>query len=111
MKRTDARRVAEKISNQEIKEMLDNAKNKISDWRKQSKSNKNFTIGTAWNILTKNFNLEKDIHILAKTNMVYEFSEYLPEYLKIKKEIFQKPDKELIHQDPIFNYEDYHSIL
>ena len=44
------------------------------------------TIGVAWNILAKDFDVGKTYHNLAKVNMVREFGQFLPEELKIKKE-------------------------
>lgn len=101
MNRKTAREIAETITNEQIKQMFDNAKAKIKDWTRTSLINKGITKGAAWNILAKDFNLEAKHHMLGKTNMVREFGEFLPDELKPKKkEKRQLPQP--IHQDPIF---------
>ena len=80
--------------------MFETAKAKITDWTKVSNCNLGLTKGVAWNILAKNFDVKTNHHILAKTNMVREFGEFLPDELKPKKKVrvYQKPT----HQDPQF---------
>jgi len=101
MNRNDARKIAETITNEQIKEMFENAKSKITDWTKTASANKGLTKGTAWNILAKDFDVNKTHHILAKKNMVWEFGDFLPEELKIKR---QKTIRSIppVHQKPIF---------
>jgi len=100
MNRKTAREIAETITNEQIKQMFDTAKAKITDWTKVSSVNKGMTKGIAWNILAKDFDLETKHHILAKTNMVREFGEFLPNELKPQKKI--KQYKPPVHQDPQF---------
>ena len=100
MNRPDARTIATTITNQQLKDMLDRARNEVTDWMKPSHGNKGLTRGVAWNILGKDFDVTKNYHILAKTNMVREFGEFLPDELKpIRK---KKPNITPIHQEPIF---------
>ena len=104
MNKTDARRIAETITNKDLYNMFESAKNGIKDWTIRSRVNKSFSIGTSWNILAKDFDIEYKYHILAKKNMVWEFGDYLPDDLKIKKSD-KKSDKKLPkihHQEPIF---------
>jgi hypothetical protein len=103
MNRNDARKIAEKITNEQIKEMFDNAKNKITNWEKVSAVNKGITKGTAWNILAKNFNVNTKYYMLARTNFVREFGEFLSEELKIKKSKKSKPKYLPLHQYPVFD--------
>ena len=105
MNRNDARKIAETITNEQIQEMFNNAKGKIMDWTKVSNCNKGITKGVAWNILAKEFDTTKQHHILAKTNFVREFGEFLPNELKPKKKVngymcgkINSP----IHQNPEF---------
>ena len=101
MNRKLAREIAGTITNEQIKQMFNNAKVKITDWTKTSVVNKGMTKGTAWNILTKDFNLEVKYHILGKINMVREFGEFLPDEIKPgkkEKRQFIKPT----HQEPRF---------
>lgn len=101
MNRTDAKKISEKITNDQLQEMLNNAKISINDWTKVSICNKGMTKGTAWNILAKNFDVNLNHHNLAKINMIREFGEFLSEELKPKKRT-KKIYTNLIHQDPQF---------
>ncbi len=103
MNRTDARKIAEKITNEQLQQMFDTAKKEIKDWTKRSTVNKGLTKGAAWNVLAAHFDINANHHILAKTNMVREFGEYLPEDLKPKREAKGKL-KEPVHQDPILRF-------
>ena len=101
MNKTDARMIATEISNKQLFDMFESAKKEIKDWSKRSRVNKSFSIGTAWNILAKDFDIDHNYHILAKKNMVWEFGDYLPDDLKIKKSDKKLP--KIQHQEPIFN--------
>jgi len=101
MNKTNARRIAETITNEEILEMFNIAKSSIKDWTKISSVNKGITKGTAWNILAKDFDINTTYHILAKTNMVREFGEYLPSNLKLSKKQKLFTD-DPVHQEPKF---------
>jgi len=101
MTRKQIREIAEFITNEEIAEMLENAKNRITDWRETSIVNKGLTKGVQWNIFGKPFNIKREYHHLAKFNMVREFQKYLPEHLKYKKKDKLKT-REPVHQDPEF---------
>jgi hypothetical protein len=100
MNRSDAKKIAENITNNQLMEMFNKAKNEIKDWTKVSIVNKSLTKGFAWNILAKDFDINYNYHILAKINMIREFGEFLPDELKIKKnkKIYDKP----MHQEPEF---------
>ena len=101
MNRKIARKIAESITNEALKEMFENAKKSIKDWSKVSNVNKGMTKGTSWNILGKDFDVTVNYHILAKTNMVREFGEFLPaKYVPEKK--LKPPIKPPVHQDPQF---------
>ena len=101
MKRSDARKLANTITNEQLFDMLVLAKIGIKDWTKVSLVNKGMTKGTAWNILGKDFDVAKEHHVLAKTNMIREFGKFLSEDLQPVK----KTKNALIppfHQEPIF---------
>jgi len=100
MNRQDSKKIAETITNEQILEMFNSAKENIKDWVKVSNVNKGMTKGTSWNILAKNFDVTIKHHILAKINMIREFGEFLPEELKIKKQKRILPTP--IHQEPKF---------
>jgi len=99
MNRREARQIAETITNEEILQMFKNAKEEIIDWDQASICNKSFDKGAAWNILVRDFDVNYQYHILAKTNMVREFGNYFFDYSKPKK---QKPEIKLHHQEPDF---------
>jgi hypothetical protein len=101
MRRSDAKNIADTISNDDLMKMVENAKNSITDWTEISICNKSLTKGTAWNILCKDFTSTAYVHKLGKINMIREFGKYLPENLKPpKKTKYINPNP--IHQEPIF---------
>lgn len=102
MNRKDAKEIAKKITNDELAEMFENAKNSIKDWTKVSKVNKSFTKGAAWNLLAKDFDPKKEYHNIAKVNMIREFGDYLPQKLKPTGKKKKSPQDPPIHQEPIF---------
>ena|SRR3990167_2470350 len=101
MNRNDARKIAETITNEQLQQMLETAKAKITDWTKVSNVNKGMTKGAVWNVLAKNFKCDTKYHILAKINMVREFGEFLPNEIKpmANRHVSDKPP---FHQDPEF---------
>jgi len=101
MNRHDARKIAETITNEQIQQMFETAKEKITDWTKVSTVNRGMTKGVSWNILAKDFDVNAKHHVLAKTNMVHEFGEFLPGQLKPKK-VNKIPSKPPVHQEPKF---------
>lgn len=101
MTRSQARNIAQIITNEQLKQMFDAAKNGIKDWTVTSICNKGLTKGTAWNILAADFDVEQEHHIMGKTNMVREFGKYLPEELIPVKKV--KTIINPIHQKPKFN--------
>ena len=101
MNRINAKKIAKTITNEQLKEMFEAAKANIIDWTKVSNVNKGLTKGVSWNILAKDFDVNKSYHILAKINMVREFGEFLPGQLKPKKS--NRPlNKPPVHQEPDF---------
>lgn len=99
MNRGDAKKIALTITNEELSVMFNNAKAGIQDWAKVSTVNKGITKGVAWNILADDFDINHKYHILSKTNMIREFGEYLPQYLKpVKKN--KLTNNKIVHQEP-----------
>jgi hypothetical protein len=103
MQRHIAKQIAEKITNQQLKEMLDKAKIGVENWTKTSNVNKGLTKGAAWNILAAGFDVNMEYHWLTKLNMIREFGNFLPDELKPKKK--DKPHIKPIHQQPNFLYD------
>ena len=98
MTRTDARKLAEIITVSELKETILNAYSLIDDWTVPSKVNKGMSKGTAFNVLTCG-EITENMHVIAKINIIREFSLYLPE----KYRVFKKESAKTItlcHQDP-----------
>lgn len=98
MNRNDARKIAETITNEQLQQMFDTARAKITDWTKVSACNLGITKGVAWNILAKNFDVTANHHILAKTNMIREFGEFLPNEFKPQKK--NRKIQVPVHQNP-----------
>lgn len=103
MNRSQARKIAEQITNEELKFMFQNAKDGIKNWYECSTVNKSMTKGSAWNIWAKDFDINQNYHIMAKQNMVREFGKYLPEYLKISPVANKVHLNSPIHQVPNFD--------
>jgi hypothetical protein len=105
MQRYEARKIAETITFEELKQMFMVAQKSITDWSKQAHVNKSMTKGSAFNLLSNGFGegghytKDTNIHILAKTNMIWEFGEFLPNYIKPKKKAKTIPT---MHQEPKF---------
>ncbi|MFT4170576.1 MAG: hypothetical protein QM653_15775 [Dysgonomonas sp.] len=102
MNRSDAKKIAETITNDHLLQMFNSAKENVADWTKVSNVNKGMTKGAVWNILAKDFDVSKKYHNLAKVNMIREFGEYLPRELKPIKEKYY-PSKHPTHQEPNFD--------
>ena len=101
MNKNAAKKIAETITNEQIAEMFKSAKNGIIDWTQVSSVNKGMTKGVAWNILAKNFDVNENYHFLAKTNMVWEFGDFLPIQLRPKKSV-SKIQNPPAHPEPDF---------
>lgn len=103
MNKKDARKIAETITNEQLQQMFENAKANITNWKQGSNVNKGVTKGVSWNILAKNFDVNAKHHILAKTNMVREFGNFLPEEIKPQKSKQRThASGGRIHQEPEF---------
>lgn len=101
MNRSDAKRIAETISNHELYAMLKRAKESITDWTVTSNNNKGCSKGVAWNILTKCFKVEGELHPLHKYNLIREFCDYLSPEFKPKKKV--KANIQAVHQEPVLS--------
>lgn len=102
MNRTDAKKISETITFEQLKEMFANAKEGIQDWEAVSAVNKSMTKGMAWNILFKGLDESMTHRALGVKNMIWEFGDYLSDDLKIKKKAKSKAKIKVHHQDPIF---------
>ena len=107
MKKSYAKKLAETVTNQELRQMFYNAQNSITQcggWEKASKINKSMSIGSGFNILSTGVDsddfLDKKIAPIAKFNMIREFGEYLPNYQP--EQIRTKPDIKITHHEPKF---------
>ena len=103
MNRTQARQLAETLTNAQLKAMFEKAKTSISDWTRTATVNKGMTKGAAWNILAADFDETKNYPTIAKLNMIWEFGDYLPWDLRNpKKEKKEYQPKAPVHQEPRF---------
>jgi hypothetical protein len=105
MNKSDAKKIAETITFEQVKEMFNNAKANINNWEEISAVNKGMTKGAAWNILKHGVKPEIVNQPLALKNMIWEFGDHLPEHLKVKKISKKKAQAICFHQEPIFNKE------
>lgn len=105
MNKFQARELANKITEAEMKEMFENTKVGIKDWTKISRINKSMTRGTAWNILYGASLVETPFNLwsgLAKRNMIFEFQDFLPKHLIPAKKEKLNRSIDIIHQNPKF---------
>lgn len=102
MTRHEAMNLAERITNVQILEMFKSAKENIKDWTKPSNVNKGLTKGTAWNVLAKDFDVNKEYKSIIKYNMIREFGRYLPPELITKRNKSSNPVNPS-HQEPNFD--------
>lgn len=101
MNKNTAKIIAKIITNEQLLEMLLNAKTSIEDWTKISSINKGMTKGVSWNILAKDFNVKENYHLITKINIIREFGDFLPKNMVIMKtsKILPKP----CHAEPDFS--------
>ncbi len=102
MNRNEAKKLSETVTLEDLKQMFVNAQAGIKNWAETSRVNKGMTKGTAYNILSlkKEYASINELHILGRTNMIWEFGEFLPGYQKQPKK--QKPSINPVHQEPKF---------
>lgn len=100
MNRTRARKIAEIVTNEQLSEMLDNAKKGVKDWNVRSTVNKGMSKGAAWNILGAKFDIKTEHHVLGKANMIREFGDFLPEEIRHEFKPIKKELGEFVHQEP-----------
>lgn len=101
MNRTDAKKIAETITFEQLSNMFERAKNGIVDWEEVSSVNKGMTKGMAWNILYRGLDKGMTHRSLGIKNMIWEFGDYLDPELKPKKKVKREAVK-AHHQDPVF---------
>jgi hypothetical protein len=105
MNKAYAKIIVEILTNEQLRQMLVNARKEITDWTKPSVVNLSATIGTTWNILTSTIltpNSYDYIPNQVRFNLVREFGEYLPEELKVKTHKDSRSEIPLVHQEPNF---------
>lgn len=93
MNRTLSRKLAGKVTNLQLKEMLSKSKKSIKDWSKPSVANKFMTKSMAWDILAANFDENKEYPTIIKINMIHEFGDFLSS--DIKEQFKNKENKEV----------------
>jgi len=100
MQRCEARRLAETCKEEELIGMLARARVEIVDWRKPSRINPSLSRGAVFNIfIACDLKTNGAAFLMAKTNMIAEFGEYLPGYQPTKRRARRKADG-LLHSDP-----------
>ena len=102
MNKSNAKKIAETITFNQLQEMFNNAKNNIDDWTKVSSVNKSMTIGTTWNILFVGLKPAVINQKHALINMIWEFGDYLPDEVKITNKTKEKSEVKVTHQEPKF---------
>ena len=101
MNRNHANIISERITNKQLVDMLEAAKEGITDWTQKSRVNKGITLGCSWNILANDFDPTKKHNNIFKINLIWDFGDFLPEHLKVPKKI-KVTLKPPVHQEPKF---------
>lgn len=103
MTRLEAKQLASIVTAAELKAMFIDARINIQDWTRVSRVNKGCTVGVAFNILSSGFEIDSplptNVSQLTKINMLREFGEYLPNYVKVSKKETKSINK-VVHQEP-----------
>ncbi len=102
MNKTNAKKIAETITFEQLSKMFDRAKLNIMNWEEVSAVNKGMTKGAAWNILYKSLLPRVMNSPMIIKNMIWEFGDYLDDDLKIKPKKKAKSDVKVFHQEPEF---------
>ncbi len=97
MTRSEAKKLAETVTVNDLKYMFVTAYGRVKNWEAPSRGNKGLSVGTVFNLFTKG-GISEDTHKLAKINMIREFGEYLPNYEKKKRLVLPTPN--VYHQKP-----------
>lgn len=105
MNKTDAKKIAQTITREQLGAMFEAAKSGIKDWEKRSAVNPVLTIGKSWNVLHGAFERGdlrgERIRLMVYKNMIWEFGDFLPDDLKPKKKARPAlPDP--FHEEPMF---------
>jgi hypothetical protein len=101
MSRDEAKKLAETVSLEDLKQMFLNAQSQIKDWTTASRVNKGLSLGVTFNIFTAGFEKYKsanEIFHIGRTNMIWAFGEYLPGYTKPVQKT--KSEIKVAHQEP-----------
>lgn len=106
MNKSTARNLSKIIKNDDVFNMLKNAKLGIKDWKTASKLNPSMSKGVAWNILAAHFDVNKVYKKLILKNILVEFGDfldikpYMEPYIKKRK---PKLNVEIYHEEPDFS--------
>ena len=101
MNRKESKRLAEIVSDEQIKTMLDRAKAEIDDWSKASVANIGLSRGCHWNMFCRKYYDAKSFSTIHKYRLIQEYGEFLPEEFHPKKTSRVKTIP--VHHDPIFD--------
>lgn len=106
MNKTYANNLCRIIKNDDVFNMLKNAKLGIKDWKAASKINPIFSKGIAWNILAAHFDVNKIYGKLILRDILWEFGDfleikpYMEPYIKKRK---PKRNVKTYHEEPDFS--------
>lgn len=103
MNKSEASKLAETVSLDDLKQMFKNAQEGVKDWAIASRVNRGLSLGITYNILSKGLNEKQnatEIHQIAKRNMIWAFGEFLPGYKNPKKK--ERTEISPSHQEPDF---------
>jgi len=102
MNKTNAKKIAETITFEQLQKMFDNASLSIVNWKEVSAVNKGMTKGAVWNVFFKSLTPGIMNKKSSVKNMIWEFGDHLEFSLKIKPSKKTESDVKVFHQDPEF---------
>jgi hypothetical protein len=100
MNKSEASRLAQTVTLDDLRAMFKVAQEHVTDWTAASRLNSQISKGAAFNILSAGIASADRVGDVAKRNMICEFGEYLPGYKKPNKRRTSKSQR--LHQEPCF---------
>lgn len=106
MDKRTCKRLSEVIRNEDILDMLKEAKDNVLDWTLPSRLNPAMSRGYAWNLLAAKFDVTKPQHDFILKQLLYEFGDwltikpYMEPYLPMPKARY---NGKIHHKEPDFS--------
>lgn len=100
MNLTDARKIAQTVTREQMADMFERAKTGVKDWTAISGVSPYYTKGRAWNQFYPVFMSGQHLSKPLLAYMVHEFGDFLDEHLKYPYRA--RPVVDPLHEEPVF---------